>query len=87
MEYNIKQLIALAGTTAVPIVNKTSFEKMKLLMPLLAEQQAIANILTTADQEIDALQKRLDHLKLEKKALMQQLLTGKRRVVVDTDAA
>ncbi len=60
---------------------------MKLLMPLLAEQQAIANILTTADQEIDALQKRLDHLKLEKKALMQQLLTGKRRVVVDTDAA
>lgn len=87
IEYNIKQLIALAGTTAVPIVNKTSFEKMKLLMPLLAEQQAIANILTTADQEIDALQKRLDHLKLEKKALMQQLLTGKRRVVVDADAA
>ncbi|WP_417667210.1 hypothetical protein [Pseudidiomarina sp.] len=43
-------------------------------------------MLATADQEIDALQKRLGHLKLEKKALMQQLLTGKRRVQVD-DAA
>lgn len=52
----------------------------------IGEQQAIANVLTTADQEIDALQKRLDHLKLEKKALMQQLLTGKRRVQLE-DAA
>ena len=54
-----------------------------LNVPCLSEQQAIANVLTTADQEIDALQKRLDHLKLEKKALMQQLLTGKRRVTLN----
>jgi type I restriction enzyme S subunit len=62
-------------------INKAYFQ-----FPPLDEQQAIANVLTTADQEIDALQKRLDHLKQEKKALMQQLLTGKRRVQVD-DAA
>ena len=51
------------------------------------EQKAIVKVLTTAYQENELLQKRLDHLRLEKKALMQQLLTGKRRVVVDTDAA
>ena len=55
-------------------------------IPSYDEQLAIANVLTTADQEIDALQKRLGHLKQEKKALMQQLLTGKRRVQVDAAA-
>lgn len=68
-------------------VNSTDIKSLKLILPSFIEQQAIANILTTADQEIDALQKRLEHLKLEKKALMQQLLTGKRRVVADVDAA
>ena len=62
------------------------FANIVVSVPSFAEQQAIANVLTTADQEIDALQKRLGHLKLEKKALMQQLLTGKRRVQVDAAA-
>ena len=58
----------------------------EVILPSLIEQKKIAEILTTADQEIDALHKRLDYLKLEKKALMQQLLTGKRRVQVDAAA-
>tara|TARA_R110001583_G_scaffold195358_1_gene372274 strand:+ start:615 stop:1859 length:1245 start_codon:yes stop_codon:yes gene_type:complete len=45
------------------------------------EQQKIASILSTADQEITVLQNKLSVLKQEKKALMQQLLTGKRRVI------
>ena len=44
------------------------------------EQQKIAAVLSVADQEITTLQQKLHALKLEKKALMQQLLTGKRRV-------
>lgn len=48
-----------------------------------AEQQKIASALTAADKEIELLQAKLDHLKDEKKALMQQLLTGKRRVKVN----
>lgn len=68
-------------------ISVTDLRKLPVKYPSKIEQQAIANILTTADQEIDALQKRLEHLKLEKKALMQQLLTGKRRVVADVDAA
>lgn len=67
-------------------VNSTDIKSLKLRLPAFIEQQAIASVLTTADQEIDALQKRLDHLKVEKKALMQQLLTGKRRVQVEEAA-
>lgn len=48
----------------------------------IEEQKSIAYVLTLADQEIDILQKKLDCLKQEKKALMQQLLTGKKRVKV-----
>ena len=48
--------------------------------PGLEEQKKIAAALSTADQEISALHQNLDALKQEKKALMQQLLTGKRRV-------
>lgn len=52
-------------------------------LPPLPEQQKIAAILTAADNEIDLLQKKLAFLKQEKAALMQQLLTGKRRVKVE----
>ncbi|MEJ5156457.1 restriction endonuclease subunit S [Gluconobacter wancherniae] len=51
--------------------------------PPLPEQKAIASVLTTADEEITALESDLTRLRQEKKALMQQLLTGKRRVTVD----
>lgn len=46
----------------------------------IKEQQKITSALTAADEEIATLQRKLDCLKQEKKALMQQLLTGKRRV-------
>lgn len=51
--------------------------------PPIEKQQKIASILTCADKEIDLLKQQLSDLKQEKKALMQQLLTGKRRVQVD----
>jgi type I restriction enzyme S subunit len=53
------------------------------MLPNITEQQKIASVLTAADKEIELLESKLAHLKQEKKALMQQLLTGKRRVKVD----
>ena len=47
------------------------------------EQQKIAQVLTAADSEIEILQQKLAKLQQEKQALMQQLLTGKRRVKID----
>lgn len=52
--------------------------------PLMHEEQKkIATVLSVADEEVNALEQKTEHLKQEKKALMQQLLTGKRRVKTD----
>jgi type I restriction enzyme S subunit len=67
-------------------VNSDDINNLKIKLPSLPEQQKIATILTTADQEIDNLRAQLNHLKQEKKALMQQLLTGKRRVKIEEAA-
>ena len=56
---------------------------IRILFPPLKEQQKITSVLSTADREITFLQQKLDMLKQEKKTLMQQLLTGKRRVKVE----
>jgi len=66
-------------------VNPKDLLNLKVLLPSYPEQQEIASLLTTADKEIATLQQKLNCLKQEKNALMQQLLTGKRRVKVDTD--
>ena len=58
----------------------------KVTLPKTDEQEKIAAVLTNADKEIELLKKQLAGLKQEKKALMQQLLTGKRRVKVDDEA-
>jgi len=63
------------------------FANLVIPCPSSEEQHAISEVCATADREISSLQARLDSLKSEKKALMQQLLTGKRRVNVDTEAA
>ena len=69
--------------SAQPKINKAVCEKIPVMVPVLAEQQKIATILTAADREIELLQAKLAHLREEKKALMQQLLTGKRRVKIE----
>lgn len=59
------------------------FSKQVIAIPEIAEQRKIAAALSCADGEIETLKQKINHLKQEKKALMQQLLTGKRRVKVD----
>lgn len=55
-----------------------NFKKISVSIPSkVAEQRAIVQILSTADHEIDLLQKSIEAEKQKKKALMQLLLTGK----------
>ncbi|MFH4693103.1 restriction endonuclease subunit S [Vibrio alginolyticus] len=78
----------LEGIRDGKIISYKYFSEIKLPQPSLKEQEKIASVLTAADKEIELLEAKLLHLKQEKKALMQQLLTGKRRVKVDeTEAA
>ena len=67
---------------AQPHIYPKDIEGLKILIPPLVEQNKIASVISLAAQEIRALQKKIDCLKQEKKALMQQLLTGKKRVKV-----
>lgn len=54
--------------------------RRQLAMPPIEEQQKIAAILTTQDKVIELKEKRLAEKQRQKKYLMQQLLTGKKRL-------
>ncbi|MDE3739405.1 restriction endonuclease subunit S [Pseudomonas resinovorans] len=64
-------------------IKPSDFMNAKVPVPVLDEQERIADILHAASMQISSLEQRLACLMQEKKALMQQLLTGKRRVKVD----
>ena len=59
------------------------FSKIRVRVPEFEEQAAIRRVLEAADASLAALKNQLAALRQEKSALMQQLLTGKRRVKVD----
>lgn len=63
-------------------VKPEDFLRFEISLPPVEEQRAIAQILTTADHEIELLQKDIEQEKQKKKALMQLLLTGIVRVKV-----
>ena len=65
-----------------PYITLPTLTKMKLKLPSLPEQQKIAEVLSLADDEINLLKNELEELKLQKKALMQKLLSGQVRVKV-----
>jgi type I restriction enzyme S subunit len=77
------KLISKASGSTFLELSKSVFESMKFNVPTIDEQQQIAAVLTNADKEIELLEQQLTDLKQEKKALMQQLLSGKRRVKVN----
>jgi len=81
-----RQIFKLAQGATRYNLSKKSLLKITLKLPSIKEQQKIASILFAADKEIKLLQQKYDFLVQEKKALMQQLLTGKRRVKVDAKA-
>ncbi|MEE9711289.1 restriction endonuclease subunit S [Aeromonas caviae] len=84
---SLKDEIKLQGQQGTQAnLNAGMVKGFLLRLPCIEEQQKIADVLSTTDQEIAALQQKLDALKQEKKALMQQLLTGKRRVKVEEAA-
>ncbi|WP_321448674.1 restriction endonuclease subunit S [uncultured Cohaesibacter sp.] len=61
-------------------VKKGEIENSQILIPPLPEQKKIAEILSTWDRAIEVAERQLENARLQKKALMQQLLTGTRRL-------
>lgn len=81
------KIYSLQSGGAQPHIYPKDLNSIPLWVPCVKEQQKIATVLSAADAEISTLEKKLACLRDEKKALMQQLLTGKRRVKVDEAVA
>lgn len=81
------KIYSLQSGGAQPHIYPKDLNSIPLWVPCVKEQQKIAAVLSAADVEISTLEKKLACLRDEKKALMQQLLTGKRRVKVDEAVA
>lgn len=77
-----KNLNNMATGTTISYLSREQFEKYEILIPSSkAEQTAISNILSDCDSEIAALEEKRDKYKEIKQGMMQQLLTGKIRLI------
>ena len=74
---------SLYGKQAVKgyTLNKKSLKTVKVTLPTAAEQAAIAKVLSDMDAELSVLESRRDKTRNIKQAMMQELLTGKTRLV------
>lgn len=82
LKFYEEDIMRLRVGSGLPNIQKPSLGKVSLGIPPLPEQQAIADILSKADEEIDLLIKKLSLIQEQKKGLMQKLLTGQIRVKV-----
>ena len=75
-----RQFYQLLVGSNYPAINSSDVRKLKIPLPPLPEQKAIAQVLSTADAAIHTTEKLIVQKELRKKWLMQQLLTGKKRL-------
>lgn len=76
-----KRLISNSASTTLGAIYKDDVKKIKMVLPSIKEQEKIVLILSEIDEKIDGYENRREKLEELKKGLMQQLLTGKIRVI------
>lgn len=74
--------VAVYGIRDGKQISYEDFGRLQIPYPPIKEQDAIAEVLSTADREINLLQQDIEQEKQKKKALMQMLLTGVVRVTI-----
>ena len=79
-EYINSRINILVESAAIPQLTGEQIATYKVLVPPFPEQQKITKILSTWDNAIEKQAKLIEKLELRKRGLMQQLLTGKKRV-------
>ena len=70
---NVEKFASLAGRTATPIINKTTFQQFALIIPLEPEQTAIGNFFRQLDTVIEAYQQKSNQLHTLKTALLGKM--------------
>jgi type I restriction enzyme S subunit len=76
-----KLMYALAQGATRYNLSKSNFLQLEFAMPPLPEQRAIAAVLSDMDTEIAALEARREKTRALKQGMMQELLTGKTRLI------
>ena len=74
-------VLAPSAGSAQQVVNLAALNKLEFRIPRLPEQEAIAAVLSDMEVELLALEARRDKTRHLKQAMMQELLTGKTRLV------
>lgn len=72
---------AYNAASGVPSLNASTIENIEIQVPDLSEQTAIATVLSDMDTELAALEARRDKTRALKQGMMQELLTGRIRLV------
>lgn len=73
--------LSMNEASGVPSLTAKNIEDIQITIPTKEEQTAIANVLSSMDKEIETLNTKLEKYRNLKTAMMQQLLTGKIRLV------
>ncbi len=82
MSFEESRLNEMATGTTISYLSREQFEKYEITTPPTKEEQsAIAKVLSSMDKEIETLNTKLEKYRNLKTAMMQQLLTGKIRLV------
>jgi len=83
-EAGLKQLQEHTATSAYPNLRPSFFLAAWISLPPISEQREIAVVLSDVDAEVAALEAKLDKARLIKQGMMQELLTGRIRLPVDS---
>ncbi len=75
------QFLFYAVGTKVSGISKSNIGKLSIPVPSLPEQSAIASVLSDMDAELASLEQKLEKTRSLKQAMMQELLTGRIRLV------
>lgn len=78
----IKYFMRTQGQTGTQSnLNKNMVQNINIMLPSIEEQKAIAQVLSDMDLEIEALEEKLEKYKTIKQGMMQELLTGRIRLI------
>ncbi len=77
----VRQITLLTNSSSQGNIGMGDIEKLQLALPPLPEQTAIAAVLSDMDAELSALEARRDKTRALKQAMMQELLTGRIRLI------
>jgi type I restriction enzyme, S subunit len=81
-----RQIDALLAGSNYPAISSGDVKSLRIRMPSYEEQRAIADVITTADAEIGALQDQRAKLLQVEKGMAHELLTGRTRLTVEAGA-